>query len=258
MQLVRDALTAAPTPAPPGQPSADSLFNSLYGGMRYVARYEWLPNRYLDTFWRLGVNGVPYAGGYDQPPSRRAGQPPGCKCGWAGPPPGTASEPASRVWRSHVFGSCPVARAVTATICSCLPAEPGAPQPGTLPSPEVHLWLMSRPPVPSLHDGPWRVVCLAAIAAMDFGRQALHRLSAAPPVAPPPALPAALPLPPAVSPVRGAELRAVARFWDILLDITASGPAPPSDWPGVGASHPILCVVDDVIRCVPPAGLVQQ
>ena len=258
MQLVRDALTAAPTPAPPGQPSADSLFNSLYGGMRYVARYEWLPNRYLDTFWRLGVNGVPYAGGYDQPPSRRAGQPPGCKCGWAGPPPGTASEPASRVWRSHVFGSCPVARAVTATICSCLPAEPGAPQPGTLPSPEVHLWLMSRPPVPSLHDGPWRVVCLAAIAAMDFGRQALHRLSAAPPVAPPPALPAALPLPPAVSPVRGAELRAVARFWDILLDITASCPAPPSDWAGVGASHPILCVVDDVIRCVPPAGLVQQ
>ncbi len=239
MRLVLDALALAQTA--PGIPSAIDLFHTLHSGMRAVARCSWIPNHHLDTFWRLGLNGVPYAGGYDQPPHAA-----GCSCGWAGPPAGTASEPASRLWRSHVFGSCAVAQAVISAIVASM--TQGAPPPAFA-APEVHLWLMHPPPLPSIHAGPWRVICLAAVTAMDFGRATLYRLSHPPPSQGP------RPPSPPVSPVLAASRRAVARFWDLLLHATASRPTPPADWAGVGPSHPLLSIdpVGRFIRCKPPA-----
>jgi hypothetical protein len=169
LQLVRDAL-AASHPTPADLPPALDLFHALYRGMHSVAKCSWIPNHHLETFWRLSLNGVPYAGGYDLPP-----HPGGCSCGWAGPPAGTAPEPASRLWRSHIFGSCVVAQAVISAISANL--SPAGEPPALLPAPEAHLWLMHPPSVPALQAGPWRMICLAAVSAMDFGRSALHRLT---------------------------------------------------------------------------------
>jgi hypothetical protein len=234
LQLVRDALAAA-LPASPALPPAMALFHAMCRGMHCVASCPWVPNHHLETFWRLGLNGVPYAGGYDQAP--HAG---GCSCGWLGPPPAMAPEPASRLWRSHVFGSCVVAQAVVAAVSACLAL------PAALPAPEAHFWLMHPPSAPLVHVGPWRVICLAAVTAMDFGRSCLHRLCHDPALAPPPS---------PGSPALVAGRRAVARFWDLLLEATASRPAAPSDWAGVGAAHPILSVdpVGGFVRCTPPA-----
>jgi hypothetical protein len=135
--------------------------------------------------------------------------PGGCSCGWAGPPAGTAPEPASRLWRSHIFGSCVVAQAVISAISASL--SPAGQPPAPLPAPQAHLWLMHPPSVPALHAGPWRVICLAAVSAMGFGRSALHRLT---------------------------RLHQ-PRFWDLLLAATASRPSPPPDWASVGTSHKI-------------------
>ncbi len=45
---------------------------------------------------------------------------------------------------------------------------------------------MHPPSVPALHAGPWHVICLAAVSAIDFGRSALHRLTRlSPPPTPP-------------------------------------------------------------------------
>jgi hypothetical protein len=57
----------------------------------------------------------------------------------------TAPEPASRLWRSHVFGSCVVAQAVISAISASL--SPAGPPPAPLPAPEAHLWLMATHPL---------------------------------------------------------------------------------------------------------------
>ena len=146
-----------------------------------------------------------------------------------------------------------VARAVTDAICSCLPVAPGAAPLMSQPAPEAHFWLMHPPASsPSLQVGPWRVICLAAIEAMDFGRKQLYRLGKEPvPLPGPPTSPQPEPI------AHKAGRRAIARFWDILLDIAASHPPSPEDWAGVDSDHPILSIdpVHKRIRCVPPPAL---
>jgi len=75
-----------------------------------------------------------------------------------------------------------------------------------------HVWLMHAPA--SVHPGLWRVVCLAAVEAMDKGRRLLggwHQREAA----------GGDPAPPPIA----AGRRAMAHFWALLEDF-AAGPWP--------------------------------
>ena len=81
--------------------------------------------------------------------------------------------------RRHHFWECPVAQAVVGIMQQQLVGwMPGALQPH-------HVLCMRCPepvpsaggaPGPAVHKGVWRVVCLAAINAMDSGRRAANKL----------------------------------------------------------------------------------
>lgn len=145
-----------------------------------------------------------------------------------------------------------------------------------------HVWLMQRPPGPKrMHAGVWRVVCLAAICAMDVGRkcdnksnipQPAHVLSQ-PPVLPPgqrcitdmfqpAALTAAQQQHNALVQQRRqqqqqrleqqrqqeiaqllqeAQQQAVLRFWELLADFVAMHAAPAAWGAVVPVDHPFLC-----------------
>ena len=116
-------------------------------------------NTNKEIFWRLAVNGVAGAGGHDICPR---GQ---CPCGYAMSAeerrPGQGC-----LLRQHYFWDCPVAVAVREQLAAALPAAQS----------QHHLWIMHLPAGAS-HQGVWRVVCLAALLAMEHGRKALWRLT---------------------------------------------------------------------------------
>jgi hypothetical protein len=177
--------------------------------------------------------------------------------------------------RQHTFWGCPVAQAVVAAVLSALPAGV---QPRFL---CAHLWLCSPPAPEVINVHVWRVVCLAALSAMEYGRRvmwALHLAAAAEAQAPPPP-PAAnagrqlslfeawgIDPPPgiaaaraaeaeeadadagaaaaaAASPVQRAARAAVADFWARLQDFTTlHAECKPKRWAGASPSTvPPLC-----------------
>jgi hypothetical protein len=146
--------------------------------------------------------------------------------------------------RLHCFWECPVALAVRAALQATL---------ATLTTQPIHrasLWLCAPRPSPTLDAEVWRVVCLAALSAMDHGRRQGWRLKYAADAA---ALPGprqstlhevwGLPPPPGVEtrsiPDRAAAL-AVADFWVRIADFVATD-APPPEWADrVHATHPFI------------------
>lgn len=119
-------------------------------------------NRLKEVFWRVALNGVPGAGGVDLCFSGH------CTCGGGlVDPDDRDTEEAcvlrgARLQRAHAFWDCPTAKAVVGAVEAALP-------PGTHLS-RRHLWL-AVPPCEAIRMAVWRVVCIAALGAMDKGRR---------------------------------------------------------------------------------------
>ena len=210
----------------------------------------------------MAVNGVRGAGGHDI--CVRGG----CACGHPPLQPAQYASPQARetdgapALRLHAFWECPVAQAVLRVLSGAL-VSPGLP-PVALHV--AHLWLC-LPPLPVLNATVWRLACLAAVSAMDYGRRvmwAVHfeaeALAAGPPVlgderhlrqltlleawgveGPGPPLDD-VPEPPA--PVQRACRAAVADFWSRLQSYVSLHAADTSVLPGLSATHPFLARQD--------------
>jgi hypothetical protein len=139
---------------------------------RQLWKLKW-DNAFKEVYWRLVVNGLATA-------ERMHLHDCVCVCGSvAGGQPG----------RYHHFWACPVAREVVGVLQQQLVGWfPGELQP-------QHVLCMVCPVAvgvagaPALHKGVWRVVCLAAINAMDLGetaanKQRLEEVAAVAPMAP--------------------------------------------------------------------------
>ena len=143
-----------------GDPDASSICcKALAVGQGQLWRLKW-DNTFKEVYWRLVVNGLATA-------ERMHLQHCRCVCGSvAGGPPG----------RRHHFWDCPVAQAVVEEMQRQLVGWfPAVLQP-------QHVLCMVCPVAvggqgaPAMHKGVWRVVCLAAINAMDVGRRAANTL----------------------------------------------------------------------------------
>ncbi len=72
--------------------------------------------------------------------------------------------------RQHTFWGCSVARAVVGAVADALPL---AVRPRLL---CTHIWLCVPPDPAVINEHVWRVVCLAALSAMEYGRRVLWAL----------------------------------------------------------------------------------
>ncbi len=205
-------------------PQQAATHGELLAMLRRAWRLPW-DNQRKELLWRVALDGVPNA-------QRMAmvGQP--CTCGVVGP------------GRRHHYWECPVAQAVVAAMQQQLP------HPTQLQC--VHVWL-ARPPHPALHKGVWLVVALAALLAMDHGRQRLYAWALPPrPNQPAPRLP------PAGREVVVASKAAVAYFWAMLADFAGMRLCPP-DWLGaVPNDHPFLATHQDGQEGVAALGVNRQ
>ena len=193
-------------------------------------RIPW-ENGQKEVLWRLAADGV---GGTSARTKFS------CPCCPAAPPDGDP--------RLHSFWTCPVAVAVRDTIQTSLTTF----SPQATPLQRGSLWLCSPYPCSTLDGDVWRVVCLAALSAMDHGRRQLWRLSyVAAAVAPPrdPSqrtlyevwdLPPPAPSQPSRSIADRAGALAVADFWSRIADFVDVCD-PPTEWDtSVGTHHPFI------------------
>ena len=232
-------------PALPGvQPGA--VHGVLCRGAALVARAAraaWREQRrwshgYKEVVWRFWADALPTA-------ARMHKDDDTCVCG------------AVRPGRAHHFCDCPVAAAVLAELRAAVPGVRAS-----------HVWLMLTPP--GLHAGLWRVICVAAINAMDAGRReackrqgqrarddARRRRRLAPgqlmitdllaPAARAASGGEGSRNPPDVTAARRRQelvqqvaLRAVARFWELLAEFAAAGAVSREMLATAPAAHPIL------------------
>lgn len=105
-------------------------------------------NARKEAYWLLALNGMPT-------PQRMHMDIP-CACGEGGPRPG----------RRHAYWECAVARAVVQALQAALPV-------GAAHLECRHVWLCEAPP--GCDERVWRVVCLAAVDAMQTGWATMAR-----------------------------------------------------------------------------------
>jgi hypothetical protein len=180
------------------------LFSDLW-------RLDW-NNRHKGALWRLACRGVRTL--------KRMHVPARCYCGHGPASPG----------RSHVFWECTIARAVRAELELHLPAGP------VVSLARHHLWLGSPPPHSSVSPGPWRVVCCAALTAMEASLRALSaRAQATVPAGSPSRFPDTVP----AALVDGVAAFARVRFWAVVSDFCGCD-AGPASWQAAGVGHPYL------------------
>jgi hypothetical protein len=229
LAFVREAFACAPGGGVLLAPRAQFVrWQQVPVALRMLWKLRW-DNAYKEVYWRLLLDALPTYRRMHQ-----LGRI--CVCGSACP------------GREHHYWHCCVAQAVVQELRLQLPPPlPGVAQGLALGGAAdllcEHVWLM-RPPraLVSVHRGVWRVVCLAALHAMDMGRRRLYAIQIAAeqgdggPTA-------ALPVERQLSVVSRA---AVAHFWGLLADFVAVDAAPPQWLAQIGPSHPFLCV--DVAR----------
>lgn len=216
------------------------------GAFHAAVRRAWqLPcaNSTKEPLWRLAVDGIP---GTNVHPWR-------CPCDLH----------ASHVHahsRTHTFWECPVAKAVRRQLEAALPA-------GTAVTRSA-VWLLGPPPRQAVDEHAWALVCLAAVAAMEYGRQYLwaHRHSATWPDPGPEGLALlhqlpiahqlldAVILPPLLAGlgpiITSVCTAASARFWHLLADFTSVHATMPWATP---LGHPFLHVIDGRLQVNVPA-----
>ena len=123
-----------------------------------VWRLDW-DNVHKECFWRLPLDAIPIYGAARFRRSRLEEDAAPCKCGLP------------TVGRRHCFWDCPVALAVRRALEAAAQLSPLAQH---LPIRRWHVWLAEPPP--SVPEGLWHVVALAALQAMDHGRRMLVAL----------------------------------------------------------------------------------
>jgi hypothetical protein len=149
--------------APPGvrlnPVNVDRCCKAIAAAQRHLWKLKW-DNAFKEVFWRLVLNGLATAERMHQH---------NCSC-VCGPVDG------GQRGRQHHYWDCPVAQAVVGVMQQQLgewfdgPLQPH------------HVLCMLCPEVVgvvgarAMHKGVWRVVCLAAINAMDLGRKAARKL----------------------------------------------------------------------------------
>ncbi|MFN7835059.1 MAG: hypothetical protein ACK5NY_04600 [Burkholderiaceae bacterium] len=242
-------------PAPPALPTVDEGHARLRSTLCAAWQLAW-PNLHKGVFWRMTVNGVRGAGGHDICLSGP------CACGAAGLLPHQCDSAQARrdvgapAMRLHTFWECPVAQAVLLAVASALSAAGAPPRPLVV----AHLWLCMAP-WQAVDATVWRLVCMAALSAMEHGRRVMwaahfdaqHLAAAAAAAAPalrqltlyeafgidPPdlALEAAA-LPP--TPVQRASRAAVADFWSRLQSFVQHNAAKDDVLPRLSAAHPFV------------------
>ena len=132
-------------------PTAAAAQAAMHSVLRALWRLP-LPNKLKQPFWYCFLDALPTA--------ERMHKRQRCGCGAGESSPG----------RLHHFAQCAVAEAVVAAITAGLPERQGA-------NLLAELRAVSAPP--GVHVGVWRIVALAACAAMDAGRRRLwHRVHA--------------------------------------------------------------------------------
>jgi hypothetical protein len=143
--------SVAPTVVRGSPAHVQDCCRSIAAAQRQLWKLRW-DNHFKEVFWRLPLDGLATA-------ERMHMHDSGCVCG------------ALCGGRKHHFWECPVARAVVAVMERQLRGWFDAPlQP-------QHILCMLCPKAVGvvgarpLHKGVWRVACLAAINAMDFGRR---------------------------------------------------------------------------------------
>ena len=161
-------------------------------------------NPVKETFWRLIVDGLPTA-------ARRHAVGELCECGSVSPD------------RAHHFWACRVARSIVQNMQRQVDAFLLATGRPNVQLAARHVWLCEVPI--GVHPWLWRTVCMAAVSAMDFGRsfmasQILAGRSSGRLL------------------VDVASRNGVARFWDLLAEVSASRKLPRPN--GVSAVQPFL------------------
>lgn len=249
---------ARPLPGGPDQPwlvpalpgvQPDAVHGVLCKGAALVARAArsvWREQRlwshgYKEVVWRFWADALPTA-------ARMHRADAACVCG--------AVQPG----RAHHFRDCPVAAAVLAELQAAVPGLRAS-----------SVWLMLTPP--GLHAGLWRIVCVAAVNAMDVGRREAckrqaqrseedarrrRRLAPGQQLITDLLAPAARAAgdgggsrsPPDATAARVARwrrelvqqvaLRAVARLWELLAEFEAAGAVSRELLASAPADHPIL------------------
>jgi hypothetical protein len=176
-----------------------------------------VPNAYKEAAWRLTLNAFPTA---DRMPAPAGGQPKCCAaCG--------AVNPGVR----HHFWQCPMADEVRQEVESQLRAKNMLGVAVRLSC--SHVWKGMKPH-PGLHGMVWDMVCLAAVHAMNVGRQAAwsvsHRLE--------------------TSDLVADVVRKVARaaFWNVLADFAVSAVVPNAARTGRLTNQPFLVWPVVVVR----------
>ena len=194
---------------------------SLSATMRTLWTTRW-DNHVKETLWRLSVKGIAGAGGHDIPLRQQ------CPCGGT-PTPGSPPASSSSEARSHCFWHCPVAKAVVAEIHRALPGS------DALSCADV--WLLSPPSAQNLHKGPWALICMAALHAMELGRRHLWRAVRK-------ANKSLVPLtaPEAAELVTCTSARAAIWLWALLQDF-ADLQDIPKGWDDVQADHPCIGII---------------
>ena len=160
----RDFVDSIALPTVRGNPAEVQVCcDAVVAAQKSLWRLRW-DNAFKEVYWRLVCDGLPTA-------ERMHQQDCGCVCG-----PVVGGQPGRR----HHYWECPVAQAVVGVMQQQLVGwMSGALKPH-------HLLCMRCPepvqgaggvPGPVLHKGLWRVVCLAAVCAMDSSRKAANKLS---------------------------------------------------------------------------------
>ena len=127
----------------------------VHKAQKQLWKLRW-DNHFKEIYWRLPLDGLCTA-------ARMHHADDYCLCG--------AQQPG----RAHHFWHCPVAQAVVQHVVQQLPAAWCTRPPNRPTLLMHHLWLMQPPPGPRpIHPGVWQVVCLAALNAIDLGRQATN------------------------------------------------------------------------------------
>jgi len=234
------ALAHHPAPRPPNPAAANHAFRAT---LRALWQHP-VDNRVKATLWRAAVALIPGA----TVPTWT------CPCSLHAPPATTR--------RLHALWDCPVAQAVRDQISAALP-------PGT-PLARHHVWLATTPIAsPALTTDIWRLVSVAALSAMEWGRACLwaRRHSATWPDPGPTGLRHLavatgsdildFHIRPMVLAARDDAVRAVARlaaarFWMHLQDFVSDYPRGPPAWLALPADHLFVASVGGAYRVVVP------